>query len=131
MQKVYIEFVFLDNFMINLLIVLFASRFTKAKVKWARFVCSAAVGGVYACVVFGAEGIAVSAGVKVAVSLLMCAVAYYTRHEKGFLKNTCAFYVTSFVFAGAIYACMFCFGEPATFGGALVVPLLLRAMLFG
>ena len=131
LQKVYIELVFLNNFIINLLIALIASRFTKAQVKWGRFALSAGVGGVYACAVFGAKGIAVSIVSKLVVSFVMCMIAYYAKGEKGFLKNTGAFYVTSFVFAGAIYACLFCLGEPAAYGAAIVVPPLTLAILTG
>lgn len=131
LKTVYIELIFLDNFMINWLIILIASTFTKAKKKWGRYACAAGVGGVYACVVFGTTGVAVSLLTKVAVSLLMCFIAYYSRSEKGFLKNTCAFYVTSFVFAGAIYAIMHSMGEAAVLGGAIVVRPLIRTILLG
>ena len=131
LQKVYIELVFLDNFIVNLLVVFFSSRITKAKITWGRYVCSAAVGGIYACVVFGTSGFAVSVAVKIAVSLGMCFVAFYRKYTKGFFKNVCAFYITSFVFAGAIYASMFCFGEPAVFGASIVVKPLLRYILIG
>lgn len=131
LKTIYIELVFLDNFMINWLIILLASVFTKAKKKWGRYACAAGIGGVYACVVFGISGIAVSLLTKVAVSLLMCFIAYYSRNEKGFLKNTCAFYVTSFVFAGAIYAIMHSMGGTAVLGGAIVVRPLIRTILLG
>lgn len=131
LQKVYIELVWLDNFTINLLIIFFASRLTKTKLMWGRFACAAGVGGVYACMVFGTSGVAISVGVKVAVSLVMCLIGFYSKYQKGFWKNMCAFYVTSFVFAGAIYACMFCSSEPATFGVAMVVWPLLRYILLG
>lgn len=131
LHKVYIELVFMDNFIVNLLIILLASAFTKAKKKWGRYVLAAVIGGVYACVVFGVTGVFISLMFKVGISFLMCFVAYYSKGERGFLKSTCAFYITSFVFAGAIYAMMYSFGETATFGGSLVVRPFIRYILLG
>ena len=131
MEKVYIELVFLDNFVINLLIIFFASTLTKAKKKWGRFVLAAAVGGVYACAVFGINGFAISIVTKIAVSLAMCFSAYYAKGGKGFFKTVCAFYVVTFITAGAVYACMFGLGGSGTYGGAIVVTPAIRFILIG
>lgn len=129
-QKIYVELVFLDNFIVNLLILLFTSLLTRTKRRWGRFAASAAIGGAYACAVFGAEGVAVSAAVKIAVSAVMCFAAYYAKGEKSFWKNVCAFYIASFVFAGAIYAAAYCFDQP-TFGAFIAVRPLVRYILAG
>lgn len=121
MQKIYIELVFLDNFIINLLILFLASSLTGSKLRWGRLAASAAIGGIYACAVFGANGPAVSFPAKAAVSAFMCFAAFFAKHEKNFWKNVCAFYITTFIFAGAIYGITYCFGEPETFGGAITV----------
>ena len=121
MNKVYIELIFLDNFIINGLIILFASVLTKTPKKWGRFVCAAAMGGIYACV--SAVLDASSFPVKTAVGLLMCVVAFYVRGGKNLIKNICAFYVTTFVFAGAVYAAVLS-------SGAAVTPLF-RCILIG
>ena len=131
MQKIYVELVFLDNFIVNLLILLFTSLLTRTKRRWGRFAAAAAIGGAYACAVFGADGIEVSAAAKTAVSFIMCFAAYYAKGEKGFWKNTCAFYIASFVFAGAIYAAAYCFDQPKSFGAFLTVRSLVRYILAG
>lgn len=125
MNTVYIELVFLDNFLLNFLIILFASVLTKSRKKLVRFACGAMIGGVYACVVFGSEGLAISLAVKAAVSLSMCFVAFGTK--KRFWKNTCAFYITSFVLAGVIYALNISFGEAEN---GLLTPLI-RSVFLG
>jgi stage II sporulation protein GA (sporulation sigma-E factor processing peptidase) len=130
-QKIYVELVFLDNFIINLLILLFTSLLTGTKKRWGRFAASAAIGGAYACAVFGADGLAVSIVTKTAVSLLMCFTAYYAKGEKSFWKNVCAFYIASFVFAGAMYAAAYCFDQPKSFGAAIVVKPAVRYILSG
>ena len=112
MNKVYIELIFLDNFIINGLIILFASVLTKTPKKWGRFACAAAMGGIYACVSAALD--VSSFPVKTAVGLLMCVVAFYARGGKNLIKNICAFYVTTFVFAGAVYAAVLSSGAAVT-----------------
>ena len=131
LQKVYIELVFLDNFIVNLLIVLLASRLTKTPVRWPRFCAAAALGGVYGCIAVGFSGWLETVTVKIAAGFTMCLIAYLRRGEQGFWKNTCAFWVSSFVLAGAVYACMLSFGEPATIGGAFAVKAPVRIILLG
>ncbi len=131
LQKIYVELVFLDNFIINFLILLLSSLLTRSKIRWGRISISAAIGGIYACAVFGTSGLAISVFVKVAVSLIMCFIAYYGKDTKAFLKNTCAFYITSFVLAGAVYATTFCFRQPQVFGTAFMVRPPARYILLG
>lgn len=130
-QKIYVELVFLDNFIVNLLILFFTSMLTHTKKRWGRFAASAAIGGAYACAVFGMDGFAVSIALKTAVSMLMCFAAYYAKGEKSFWKNTCAFYIASFVFAGAIYAAAYCFDGPKSAGAVLVARPAVRYILAG
>lgn len=129
--KVYIELVFLDNFIVNLLIVLLASRFTKTQVKWPRFCAAAALGGVYGCIAVGFSGWLETVTMKIAAGFTMCLIAYLRRGERGFWKNTCAFWAASFVLAGAVYACMLSFGEPMAIGGAFAVKAPVRIILLG
>jgi len=131
LHKVYIELVFLDNFLINLLILLLTARLTSLKARWRRFILSAAAGGVYACaaVLFG--GILASLYVKAAAAFAMCFIGFWTRGEKRFIVSVCAFWAVSFVFAGAIYASMLSFGEPSVIGGAIVVRPPARYILLG
>ncbi len=131
MQKVYIELVFLDNFIVNLLVILLASRLTKTPVRWRRFCAAAALGGVYGCIAVALSGWPETVTVKIAAGFAMCFIAYFRRGERGFWKNTCAFWVASFVLAGAVYACMLSFGEPVAIGGAFAVKAPVRVILLG
>jgi stage II sporulation protein GA (sporulation sigma-E factor processing peptidase) len=131
LQKVYIELVFLDNFIVNLLIILLASRLTKTPVRWGRFSLAAALGGIYGCFAVGFIGWLEMLAVKIGAGFAMGAIAFWRRGERGFWKNICAFWAASFVLAGAIYACMISFGEPASIGGAVVVRPPVRYILLG
>jgi stage II sporulation protein GA (sporulation sigma-E factor processing peptidase) len=131
LQKVYIELVFLDNFIVNLLIILLASRLTKTPIKWGRFSMAAALGGIYGCFAVGLGGWLEMLTVKIAVGFAMCFIAFWKHGEHGFWKNVCAFWAASFVLAGAVYACMISFGDPASIGGAVIVRPPIRYILLG
>lgn len=116
--------------MVNLLVILLAARLTGISLRWRRFLPAAAAGGVYACVALASDA-AASLPVKAAVALAMCFIGFRTRGEKHFWLGACAFFATSFVLAGAAYACMVGFGEPALIGGAIVVRPPVRYILTG
>ena len=130
-RTVYIELVFLDNFAINWLAIFAAAAFTKTRMRAHRFALAAAIGGIYACLAIGFGGWLWSFAIKIAVSALMCAAAFYARGQRGFWRNLLAFYASSFLFAGAVYAVSFAFGDPAAQGGALSVRPLVRYILSG
>jgi len=102
-HKIYAELVFLENFIVDLLIIFLAALLTGSKPRLGRFLVSAAAGGVYASAAFGTD-FAGSEFVKLAAGIAMCVIAFYVKGERGFWKNTCAFFVTAFVLAGAVYA---------------------------
>ena len=131
MHKIYVELVFLDNLLINLLVMLLAARLSSLKVRWGRFVMAAAVGGLYACAALWLGSAAASLPVKVAVALAMCFIGFWSRGERRFFAGTCAFWAVSFAMAGAIYAAMLSMGEPATIGGVIIVRSPVRAILAG
>lgn len=127
MQKVYVEAVFADNFAVNFLILILASRLGCERVRWGRCALAAAVGGIYAAVAYGVGGFMVSLPVKLGISLIMCAAAYWARGEKHVLRGIVTFYIATFVLAGAIYA----MGQALIVNGTLAVPAAVRAVLLG
>jgi stage II sporulation protein GA (sporulation sigma-E factor processing peptidase) len=131
MHKIYAEAVFADNFAVKFIILLFACRLGCTRIRWGRCALGAALGGVYAAVVFGMDGFAVSFWVKLAVSLAMCAAVFWVRGERHMLRSTAAFYMTAFGFAGAIYAVSLCMEQVQTTGGMLAAPSAVRAVLLG
>ncbi len=130
LQKVYAELVFLDNFTVNLLIILLASQLTRVRKRWGRYVLAAAAGGIYASAVFGVPAAALLP-VRVAVGLGLGFVAFWVRGERGAWRGVCAFWAASFVLAGTVYAMLAAYGETATAGGVLIVRPPARAILLG
>lgn len=112
-QKVYIELIFLENFIVDLLIIFFAALLTGSKIRIGKFSSAAAVGALYACIAAIQGGICFSVITKAAVSAAMCFIAFWGKYEKGFFKNSLAFYVSTFILAGTAYAVTFCFSHGA------------------
>ena len=70
MHKVYAELVFLDNFAVNLLVILLAAQLTGVRRRWGRYMLAAGMGGIYASVAFGMPLIAMLP-IRAAVGVVM------------------------------------------------------------
>lgn len=129
-MKVYIELIFIDNFLINLLILLLAARLAATKIRWGRHILAAAVGGIYGCMAVVIDWIGFLP-FKAVVAIAMCFAAFWAPKESRFLKSTCAFWAVSFILAGAAYASAISFGEPSMAGGVIMIKPCGRYILTG
>lgn len=107
MITVYIDVLFLVNFMINILIIEGTGIIMCADTKWYRSLSAAFVGAMYAVVVFflGMK-LAGSIAMKIALSALMVWIAFGFKKRLYFLKLWGSFYLASFIFGGSIIALM-------------------------
>lgn len=131
MHKLYIELVFLDNFMVNMLIMLLAAKITHLRFKWKRIVPAASIGGFYACAVLLLGTASATLPLKTMAALVMCFLGYYRRGEKRFFITMCAFWAVSFLLAGAIFAGVISLGEPAYKTGIIIMRMPARYILIG
>lgn len=108
--EIYIDTFFLENLVIDYLILWVAGRFSKAAISSLRLLLGALVGASYAGAmvlffsnqhVLNAYFTAVS---KILVSFVMVALAFHIDKLKTFIKLLVVLYVTTFVFAGAAFA---------------------------
>lgn len=130
MHKVYAELVFLDNFAVNLLVILLAAQLTGVRRRWGRYMLAAGMGGIYASVAFGMPLIAMLP-IRAAVGVVMGLTAFWARGVRGAWRGVCAFWAASFVLAGAVYAIMAAYGDTATAGGVMIVRPPARAIILG
>jgi stage II sporulation protein GA (sporulation sigma-E factor processing peptidase) len=104
-MKVYIELLFLDNLVMNLIILYFSGRLANIKIQWFRLIGGAAIGGAYACLMFTLQGILFLIPLRVLTSFAICAVAFYKRKQiQAYAKSVILFYVVTFVAGGAAFA---------------------------
>lgn len=101
MVYVYVEYLLLENAIINFIILYVTNKVTRTKTNKIRILIAAIVGSIYALVVFYPEfHYLTKFSVKVSVSILMIVIAYNPAKLKTFIKLLAYFYIISFIFAG-------------------------------
>ena len=121
-MKVYIEKLFLDNFVVNFVILYFSACFLYRPKKKLRLLAGAAVGGVFSCLLFSVQGVFHSLIFRVAVSALMCGVAFWRPHAwRLYAKSLLYLYMVTFILEGLIFAWLMSSGKPYALTGGLVI----------
>ena len=107
MITVYIDVLFMVNFLINILIIEGSGVITGEDTTPKRTITSSAVGALCAVLMFFPNfEFVLSMGMKLVLSCVMVLCAYKIKSWRHFLKMTGSFYIASFVFAGGIIAIM-------------------------
>lgn len=102
---VYAEYLVLENFIINFIILYVTKRFTRTETTRFRLIIASLIGAVYTLVVFYPElSFMVNFTMKLSVSILIVIIAFNPATIKKFLKLFATFYIVSFVFAGSALA---------------------------
>lgn len=105
MITVYIDVLFLINFLMNVLILEGCEIVAGEMTTKIRKAASAGLGAIVSCAVFFPKfEFFTSIAMKAALSAAMVFCAYKIKSPKHFFKLTAAFYITSFVFAGGLTA---------------------------
>lgn len=107
MITVYIDVLFMVNFMINVLIIEGTGIIMCVDTKWYKSLISAMVGALYAVLVFfpGLSFIQ-SMAMKIILSAVLVWLAFGFKSRMHFLKMWGSFYLASFIFGGSIIAIM-------------------------
>ena len=106
---IYIDIVFLENLIMNSIIIYATSIILKLKPKMIRVVISSAIGSVYAIITYITElPIYTSIISKIILAIVIVYVAFNPQNVKIMWKKVLIFYLTSFVFGGvALYLIYF------------------------
>ncbi|MBQ8540696.1 MAG: sigma-E processing peptidase SpoIIGA [Clostridia bacterium] len=117
MITVYIDVLFMVNFMINILIVEGTGVILAADTKYARSLLAALTGAVYAALVFFIKAeFAQSVVMKLLLSAVMVLIAFGFKGRVHFLKMWGSFFVVSFIFGGSLFALMSATGLGSSLG---------------
>ncbi len=111
MQKVYIELIFIDNFLMDLLILFLMMRASEKRVCLWRAALGAALGGAYAIFAVMIPPLRHIA-IKLILSILMILITRGFGGVRRFLKSTAWFYGISMLAAGAIMLAEAAIGTP-------------------
>lgn len=101
-MTVYIDVVFLENLILNVIILYATSLIAKMNLKIIRTLISASIGSIYAIMYYIFQiGLYSNIIFKFILSVIMIYVAFNPKEFKTLLKVLILFYLTSFVFGGA------------------------------
>src|SRR5690606_11216416 len=98
----YIDIIWLDNLIMNFIVLYITLKLTKGRSTVWRILLSAAIGGIYAVLIFlpGYEFLQ-CLSLKFCLSLIMILIAYDLRDFKEFSKIFIFFYIVTFTFGVA------------------------------
>lgn len=107
-MEIYLDVVFLENIVMNYLILLVAAKFSKRKTSSLRLFLGALIGALYVVVLIipGMKAYYTTLA-KFALSLVIVAVVFSPEKVGAFLKTLAMFYVSTFIFAGAAFAFLY------------------------
>lgn len=96
------EYLFIENFIINYLILEITKIITRTKVKRSRIIITAMIGAFYPFIMFFPSIIFLTNFyMKIIISIIIVKLAYNSKSLSLYSKQLSAFYIISFVFAGA------------------------------
>ena len=101
-MTVYVDIIFIENLIINYIILYAVGIISKLKINQFRIIISSIIGALYSVIYYIANvGIYQNFILKIILSIVMVYIAYETKNFKGLIKKIVLFYLVSFVFAGA------------------------------
>ncbi|MCX7843003.1 MAG: sigma-E processing peptidase SpoIIGA [Clostridia bacterium] len=108
-MEVYLDVLFLENVVMNYLILLVTARFSKAKTSSLRMLLGAIAGACYVLVLLFNQDVKLyyTTLAKIALSLAMIAIVFSPEKPMSFFKILAIFYFSTFIFAGAAFAFMY------------------------
>ncbi|WP_432400762.1 sigma-E processing peptidase SpoIIGA [Wukongibacter sp. M2B1] len=105
MIEIYAEYLFLENFIMNFLILHITSYFCKYQGKTFKLGLGAAVGALYAFIIFFPSlHFLLSFSMKLVASMLIIVISFTPEKFRDFFKYLSIFYLVSFVFGGTAFA---------------------------
>lgn len=100
-MTIYIDIIFVENMIMNTIILYAASTILKQKIKIIRLVISAMIGSIYSIVMYITQLHIYSSIIsKFILSIVMIYIAFKPNNFKKMFKQIVIFYLTSFVFGG-------------------------------
>lgn len=120
MPTIYVDILFVVNFVINLLLLFATAKIAGIKPRLYRLCLGALAGGIYGVIMF-LPGLQMLYGVwtKIAFSLAIIAIAYNIPGIKEFVRVTGVFYMVCFVFGGVVAGVFYLTGLGAATGAII------------
>lgn len=107
-MTIYVDIIFIENLLLNYIILMATSLISKCKVRYIPFLLSSSLGGLYSIVnyVLSLE-LVENILFKLLLSIFMIQIAFTNLKLKQFFKVIIMFYLTSLTFGGASFMLLF------------------------
>lgn len=107
-MTIYLDIIFLENFILNILLLYAVEIETRSKIKHYRIIIASLVGSIYATIIYVTKkGFLYSIEMKLLLSIVMAYISFETKNFKELFKIIIYFYLTSFVFGGGALALIY------------------------
>jgi len=107
---VYADVIFIENLIMNAIILLCTAKLIKRRYSWLQLIISAGIGAIYAVLSYFPQfKYLFDVFMKVIFSFLMVIIAFTPSSLKDFVRLTGVFYIVSFVFGGASFGLFYFF----------------------
>ena len=107
-MTIYIDVVFIENLIMNYIILFATSIIIKVKVKHIRLILASSLGAIYSIIAYmSILEMYSSVILKIILSVIIVYIAYNPQNVKSMWKYLVIFYMKSFVFGGAAFALIY------------------------
>lgn len=133
-MTIYLDVIFLENIVINYIMLYVTGIISKAQIKQKRLILGALIGAVYSIIYYLFRlKIYSSFIIKIILSIVIIYVAFKSTNFKDLIKKILLFYLSSFVFGGAAIAIIYMVNSQniTIQNGVLVGSYTLRTVLIG
>nr|WP_284700586.1 sigma-E processing peptidase SpoIIGA [Thermoanaerobacterium sp. R66] len=105
---VYADVIFIENLIINYIILYLTKRFSRSNTNNAKLIFSSALGALYVILIFfSLPNIIYSLTFKIIISILMVAIAFGFNRFHEFIRVLSIFYLVSFIIGGTAFALIY------------------------
>ena len=133
-MTVYIDILFLENFILNFIILYATGLISKHKIKFIKIALGSIVGAVYVIITYLIENkVYLNILFKLILSIVIVYIAFTPKTIKEMLKMIVLFYLTSFVFGGAALGVIYMInsGKISIQNGIIIGSYTLRTIFIG
>lgn len=137
MKQIYLELVFLDNLLLDFILLFFCCRISEKRVNFVRLLAGAAIGGLYSALALPLPCLT-SPWIKFPVAALLC-LPLGIRPFRLYLRRLLLFFLVSFLFGGILFAflcaksvsCRFPAISAIALSSAWIMPFMRTGGIFG
>ena len=131
---VYIDVIFIENFIINYIILYVTGIISKSRIKYLRIIFGSIIGATYSVIYYLINlKIYSSIIIKIILSIVIIYVSFNSKNIKKLIKQIILFYLVSFVFGGAAIAIIYMVNSQdiTIQNGVLIGSYTIRTILVG